>query len=102
MKKLIIPFLLLFLVACDSSSIEDEKLTKLYVDLVVAREKFIASDSLYYLEKEKILNDFDVTDDEYKLALKNVKFDDKRWSEFFKNAMAYVDSLEKWDKAEKK
>lgn len=97
MKKYLIYLLLIFLVACKSTPVDDDKLIELYVDLVVAKEKFIHSDSLYMLEKAKVLNSYNVNEEDYFNSLQSLEYDEKRWKSFFEHAKAYLDSLEKKD-----
>lgn len=96
MKKLFILLSFLFILACDEIS-NDDQLVELYVDMVVAREKFIHNDSLYSAEKAKVLQKYNVTEDQYFSSLKKLKYDDKKWKDFFDKAKTYIDTLEKYD-----
>ena len=95
MKKIIPLFLILFF-AC-SNAIDDESLVQLYVELNVAREKFIVSDSLYNIKKEKLFTSYKISEESFKNQIAQIKYDDKRWDKFFNSALAYVDSLQKRD-----
>jgi len=94
MKKILLIFAAVVLVYCKHEISDDEKLAKLYVDMVFAREKFIYNDSLYQAEKLGVLKKYKITEEEYLNSLHELKYEDERWAEFFTKAKTYVDTLE--------
>lgn len=101
MKKILMILSGLILISCEQEISDDEKLARLYVDMVMAREKYIHSDSLYTIEKEKVLEQHKTTEEEYFSSLRELKYEDERWKEFFMKAKTYVDTLEKHNKKRK-
>ena len=85
---------LLFLIGCNLANKPTSKeIASLYVDLLVAEEEYktdsdsltIVTDSLYQLHK--------ISKDLYMSELESFKYNEETWTEFFKLAEDYLDTL---------
>ncbi len=98
-KKFVIPvaaiLILMTLFGCQSESDEvpAEKIAKVYVDLLVAKELYRSNpDTVSILEKE-IFSKYNIDKDYYEKSIKNFKDDKEKWDLFFNVAKSYLDSL---------
>ncbi len=77
----------------EKSNIPVDKIAKVYVDLLVAKELHRSNpDTIKVLEKE-IFTKYGIDSTFYEAAIKNFKDDKKKWDEFFSIAKSYLDSL---------
>lgn len=84
-------FLLLF--SCQNdTSIEKDKLAKVYVDLLLADELYVGSDSLKR-KKTEIFEKYSIDKEDYDSSFANLEYDSEKWNEFFNLATAYLDTL---------
>jgi hypothetical protein len=92
--KYFLIIILVFLIGCNLASKPSSKeIASLYVDLLIAEEEYktdsdsliIVTDSLYQLYK--------ISEDVYMSELESFKYNEETWTEFFKLAEDYLDSL---------
>ncbi len=77
----------------EDSNLPVEKVAKVYVDLLVAKELHRNNpDTIDVLEKE-IFEKYSIDSAFYKTAIENFKDDKKKWDKFFAVAKNYLDSL---------
>lgn len=95
-KFLILPFFLIGLIlfsACDEEKTDTHTLAKIYVDLNLAEEKFIDSEDSLFVEKERIFSKYNLTEEQFKQEIKELKTSTEVWDRFFNQANEYLDSL---------
>jgi hypothetical protein len=93
--KLILLVLLLSIVSiscADNENIELEKLSKVYVDLLIVEDFYKDNDSLD-LKREEVFKEFSITEAMYDSAFKKFEHDSEKWELFFRLSNAYLDSL---------
>lgn len=89
-KFLFVFIILFFLIACNK--INEDKLSKIYVELIISKEKAI--DSLDFLiRKDKILKKYNVKEDEYIDAIMDISLNSIKWDKFNDKALEYLDTL---------
>lgn len=90
---LVVLILSIVLISCsESENIELEKLSKVYVDLLVVEDFYKDNDSLD-LKREEVFKEYLITEAFYDSAFKNFEHDSEKWELFFDLSKAYLDSL---------
>ncbi len=97
-KLLILAVLFLSLIAgikCQQSGpdLPVDKIAKVYVDLLVAKELNRSNPDTVKILKKEIFNKYGIDSAFYATSIKNFKDDKKLWDKFFATAKAYLDSL---------
>ena len=84
---LFFPILFLFSSCSDDNKIKEEKFIKIYTDLVIAKDTSkIKTAEL----KSIIFKKYEVSNTDYENTLKYYNEDPRRWDEFFKKTIDYV------------
>ena len=84
---------LLLIISCTSETpIEKETLAKVYVDLLLADELYVDTDSLER-KKTEILTMYSIDREEYDSSFAKFEYDSEEWNDFFNLATTYLDSL---------
>ncbi len=86
-------FFLLILLAVGCSSHKDnqvERMSRLYVDLLIAGEKapFDSTET-----PDAVFQKYSVSSNQYKLFMENLRADRDKWQLFFNSAQSYLDSI---------
>jgi len=93
--KYIIPLILFF--GCDTpDKVDKQTLGKAYVDILVAQEIYLPNYDSLNIEKTRIFNKYDITEEDYNYTLDSYKDNEEEWEEFFKQSLAYLDTLKKY------
>ncbi len=83
----------LFFGCSGKDEIQNEKLVKIYVDLMVVQQLHADnSDSLKIGERE-VFKKYDVTKESYENSLKKYSDSKEKWEEFFTKSKEYLDTL---------
>ena len=83
--------ILLFVSGCsDKRNYDSTKMSRLYIDLLIAGEKSISDSSAIV---DSVFNSYGVTKTEFKKYMKSLKGDKEKWEEFFNSAQKYLDTL---------
>jgi hypothetical protein len=81
------------LFSCQSdTSIERDKLAKVYVDLLLANELYVDTDSLER-KKAEVFEKYSIDKKDYDSSFSELEYDSEKWNEFFDLATAYLDTL---------
>ena len=84
---------LLLIISCTSETpIEKETLAKVYVDLLLADELYVDTDSLERKKKE-ILEKYSIDREDYDSSFANFEYNSEEWNKFFDLATTYLDTL---------
>lgn len=82
--------LVFFVIACNK--INEDKLSKVYVEVIISKEK--AVDSLDYLiRKDKIFKKYNVKEEDYFESLKELSQNSLKWDKLNDKALEYLDTL---------
>jgi hypothetical protein len=91
------PLSCLFIViicSCQSEPQPDiQKLSLIYVDLLVAEETYRGMPDSLLMVKNKIFSDYGITNEEYNESFMSIEGNSEEWNLFFENALTYLDSL---------
>ncbi|MFH1526597.1 MAG: hypothetical protein ABIG69_08095 [Bacteroidota bacterium] len=98
-SKLLLPLLFLLLFACSKENeIEESKLVKLYVDLIIVDETYQFNLDSLAIHKKKVFEKYQVTEQNYVEAINLLGEDDEKWEMFFQKSLAYLETLRERDK----
>jgi hypothetical protein len=86
--------LLLSLGCSDHENVELEKLSKVYVDLLIVEDFYKDTDSLEF-KRNEVFNKYSINEAVYDSSFKNFEHDSEKWETFFNLSNAYLDSLKK-------
>ena len=102
MKILLLCFFVISIFSCQSKNQNDiSKISKIYVETLVVEETYRGlPDSLVY-NKNKIFENYQITEEKYNERLKGMEESSEEWNLFFDNALSYLDSLKRKGKAVK-
>jgi hypothetical protein len=93
--QIISAFLLL---GCWESPTQPNEVTaKVYVELLIAKEKYYADKDSLALTQDSIYKKYTMPKKEYEKNLSLIKYNSDDWNAFFKLAEAYLDTLKKAD-----
>ncbi len=85
--------IIIFLFACSKEkTIEKETLAKVYVDLLLAEDIYVGTDSLE-LKKNEIFVKYGINKDLYDSTFIRFEHDTEKWDDFFNIANSYLDTL---------
>jgi hypothetical protein len=84
--------LLIFLGCSDDENVDLEKLSKVYVDLLIVEDFYKDTDSLE-LKRDEVFNKYLINEAKYDSSFKKFEHDSEKWEEFFNLSNAYLDSL---------
>ncbi len=98
---LVILFITTLLSCSNDNEIELEKLSKVYVDLLVVEDFYKDTDSLE-LKRDEVFSKYSLTEAIYDSSFKKFEYDSEKWEMFFDLSNAYLDSLKKDITPEKK
>ena len=88
--------LLLFFSSCDKEPpITEEKLIKVYVDLLIIQDTTTAKNFSLDSVKALVFKSYDVTAEQYDATLNYYNSRPEKWSDFFDRATAYAEGLKK-------
>lgn len=80
---------------CKSQSLDDETAVKIYVENIIAEEKYLSNPDSLKICKQKIYTQYKSDKKEFNEYLKNLKGDKDKWESFFKKADLYLAELKK-------
>ncbi len=80
-------------VGCANKNIDEEKLIKIYTDIVVAQDTIKAPSYNFDSLKTVVFNRYGITSKEYNSTINNYNKDPQRWEKFFDKVTAYVEKL---------
>jgi hypothetical protein len=90
--------LLFLLISCERNNlIEREKMTYIYVDLLVVEDYYSNSDSLS-IKRNEVFEKYNVTEEIYDSTFKQFQHNQEEWESFFDAAKFYLDSLKALEK----
>lgn len=95
--KLILVVLLLSIISIncsESENVELEKLSKVYVDLLIVEDFYKDTDSLE-LKRDEVFIKYSINEAIYDSSFKKFEYDSEKWETFFDLSNAYLDSLKK-------
>ena len=79
--------------SCQSEThIERDKLAKVYVDLLLADELYVDTDSLDR-KKTEIFEKYSIDKKDYDSSFAKLEYDSEKWNDFFNLATTYLDTL---------
>lgn len=85
--------IIIFLFACSKEkTIENETLARVYVDLLLAEDIYVGTDSLE-LKKNEIMIKYGISKEIYDSTFIKLEHDSEKWDDFFKLANSYLDTL---------
>lgn len=83
-----------FIVGCSSENeVDKDKIAHLYVDLLVTQETYKYNVDSLEIAVDSLYKEYQLTEQQYKSSLEKFKYDEQTWSEFFKLAEVYLDTL---------
>ena len=96
MKILLLGFFVISIFSCQSNNQNDiSKLSKIYVDILVVEESYRGMPDSLINNKNKIFENYGITEEKYNESLKGMEESSEEWNLFFENALAHLDSLKK-------
>ena len=92
-------FILIVFSSCNTEKeIDQETMVKVYVDMLIAKDTLYQDQNLLIVEKNNILDKYNVNDADFSYTLKKYGEDKEIWNEFFKIAFEYLDTLKNRNK----
>lgn len=85
----------LFVISNCGGTIDEDKAVRIYVESTIAEEQFSYNVDSVKSRKGKILKKYKATRQDYEAYLKNLKYDEEKWTSFFKRADEYLTELKK-------
>lgn len=96
MKTLLICIFIFLTFSCQSKTQKDiSEISQIYVDILVVEETYRGVPDSLVVNKNKIFEDYGVTEKKYNESLRGMEQSSEEWNLFFENALAYLDSLKK-------
>ncbi len=97
MKKLVLLTAFIFAAAfCNEKPSGHIDVTaKIYVDLLVIKEKYSANQDSLEIYKNQVFEKHNTAQDQYEKDLELLGEDNENWDKFFKLSEAYIDTLRK-------
>lgn len=77
--------------ACGSENIKEETLANIYVDLLFINELNAGEISKINVEKQKLFQKYNTTEENYKESLEDIGSDKERWRGFFERVDRLVE-----------
>ena len=79
---------------CSENHSKSKELTaKVYVDLLVAKEKYYHRKDSLQLAQDSIFKKYNLAKPDYEKNLEMLKHNNEEWNDFFKYAESYIDTL---------
>jgi len=91
--KLIFIVVLLIGTACTEAPEPDEKIARLYVDILRAEETFYTGLDSLQIVRDSIFISYGIAEDEYNSTIRNYASNSETWKKFYEMSMTYIDSL---------
>lgn len=88
-----LPTLLIGLSCSKKNTIDEEKLIKVYADLLIIQDTTNAKNYSLDSIRTIVLDRYDLTLTQYKEMISELNKEPKKWEEFFDKAIAYVNEL---------
>ncbi|NOX65897.1 MAG: hypothetical protein GXO85_08875 [Chlorobi bacterium] len=83
-----------FFSGCSSEDeVDKDKIAHLYVDILVTQETYKYNIDSLKIAVDSLYKDYHLTEQQYKSSLEKFKYDEQTWSDFFKLAEVYLDTL---------
>ncbi len=79
----------------DKKGYDDKTLAKIYVENLIAQEKYEEDKDSLMIARNKIFTESGITKDEFENAMKSFGNDRERWAAFFKEANSYLHERQK-------
>ena len=98
MRDIFIVLISVIIVSCTSSEIEPEIMSKTYVEILIAQEKFPKGSDSLISATQNIFDKYKISKNDYFSTIKAYEADQVKWDEFFKNSREYLDSLKSQNK----
>jgi len=92
---LLLLILPIFCTGCKSKSLDDETAVKIYVENIIAEEKYLSNPDSLKICRQKIYSQYKSDNNKLNEYLKNLKSDKDKWDIFFKKADLYLSELKK-------
>ena len=84
-----------FAVACSKKTIDEDTAVKVYVENIIAEEKFSHNFDSLKIHQEFILKKYNTNQHDFESYLKELKDDPSNWEDFFKKSDEYIVELQK-------
>ena len=101
-KFFILIFVLSFQFCSFENSPDNEELAHLYVDLLVADETYSQNYDSLLIARDSLFEKYQLNENEYKRAIKDLDEEEKTWEDFFAIAQGYLDTLKTKEATSKK
>lgn len=88
-----LPTLIIGLSCSKKNTIDEEKLIKVYADLLIIQDTTNAKNYSLDSIRTIVLDRYDLTLTQYKEMISELNKEPKKWEEFFDKAIAYVNEL---------
>ncbi len=85
--------LLLLFTGCKSHEIDSDTAVKVYVENLIAEEKYSSKPDSLNIERQTIFKKYNVSQADFDNYLQSMNDDTGKWEEFFKNADTYLNEL---------
>lgn len=95
-NSIVVLFLLMIafsILSCNQKKIDREDLVKIYVENLIAVEKYSFSADSLKLHTENVYRKFNTSKEEYEAELANYAGDVEMWNSFFGDAKEYLNEL---------
>jgi len=86
-------FITIYYGCSEKQKLDVKTLAKVYTEILVNNELYSSNPDSLNIMKQRILNSYNLTEDEYINEFKKFENDENLWKEFFKEARIYLDSL---------
>jgi hypothetical protein len=80
---------------CKSHSLDDETAVKIYVENIIAEEKYLSNHDSLRISKQKIFSKYKFDKKQFNEYLKDLNGNKDKWENFFKEADLYLSGLKK-------
>jgi len=84
---------LIFTACKQSDIIVQDKMSQVYVDILVIKEQYILNGDSLNIYQAKIFDKYGITKLAYEKTLKSYKYDEDVWKKFFKKVYSRIDTL---------
>lgn len=83
----------ILLCACGGNKISEDIASRIYVENIIAEEKYAGRLDSIKITHEKIFEKYNVTGEEYNRFIKDLNYDIEKWNSFFAKADKYLIEL---------
>jgi hypothetical protein len=94
-RVLLLLFVSLLLINCSGKKVPQDVLVKIYVENLIAEEKYSFNHDTLQLRQNKIFIENKITRKDFEETLKAMRDDPDAWDDFFKQSNILLDSLKK-------